>query len=212
MNLRQRGARIAQREEVQAVGFPRARFTVAEAQAWASLHGVDHGDVVMSDDWIRIDHRSRSAFDLASLHPIVIVAATPSGPQDDGIRAMVGRRLPGRRGEVEPASARLSYLESEDSRRVYELYSAILRHRAFFGASRITLGSCADDSRDSRENAELVDWYLRWFERTHEDPSEEDLEVEEAIVRGLGQATREHAREYVGKLGWVRGRGGERLE
>lgn len=174
--------------EVHVLVFPRFRFTTPQAAAWASLHGFDHGVVDVVGDGIRVEHRPRGVFDPATLHPILV-------DPEEGIRAVVGgvfRHAP-------RASSRLSYLLTDEDVARYERFSAALRARALIGDTRVGLDA------NSRENLDLARWYRAWFVRTHPGPSEEDLWTADAIATGIMQASREHALDYVGKLGYAKG-------
>jgi hypothetical protein len=171
--------------DVHLLEFPE-RFSRAEAIAWASLHGFDH-DVV--------DSTGRRVV----VEPLPVRAFAPSSLRwetfrPSGVNAIVG--LLGRR-ESRRASEDLSYLKTDADRRRYERYSRLLRRRTAEGRSRVKL-----TGRSPTKNADLASWYGRWFRPTHPAATREDLAVGRAIMRGLGEASREHALEYVRKLGF----------
>jgi hypothetical protein len=167
---------------VQLLMFPE-RLSRAEAIAWASLHGFDH-DVVGRSRPFLISALPARDFVLDSFRRRTF--------RPSGVEAMVGRldRRPSR------LSDELSYLRTDADRRRYERYSRLLRRRAAEGRTHVGVGA------NTSKNADLKAWYEDWFLQTHPHPSREEIEVKRAIVRGLGQASRMHAFEYVRKLGF----------
>lgn len=176
--------------EVHALVFPRSTFTPAEAAAWASLHGFDHARVYDEGHGLVVEHRPRRLFDPQTLHRVML-------EPEAGVGAILGRMI----RWAPPASARLSYLESDADRDRYDRYSVELRRRALLGDTRV-----GPDALLRGENEDLARWYGRWFDRTHDGAGRFELEVADAINRGLLQASREHALDFVRKLGYAIGR------
>ena len=175
------GIGVRRNQEVQSLVFPRAIFTRAQAEGWASFHGFDHGVASVIGDHVVVVHRPLDAFERSTVRLVDL---------DDphGIAAVVGRLS----RAAEPASASISYLKSRADRERYERYGRRLRRRALARAG----------ARRSGPNDELVTWYLRWFERTHPRFSVHESRVATAIASQLGAAPRDHALDYLRKLGF----------
>ena len=172
--------------EIHELMFPRHAYSPPEAAAWASLHGFDHAMVRVEPTRIVVEHRPRGIFDPGTLHRVLLEPETRIG-------AVVGRVV--RRST--PASERLTYLETDGDRDRYELLSEALRLRAVLGDSRV-----GPDAPNRRENEDLARWYGFWFERTHPGASAMSIRTAGAIARGLLQVSRDHALDFVRKLGY----------
>lgn len=159
--------------EVRALIFPRERFTTAEAMAWGSLHGFDHGRAKLRRGFVVLP-QEESASTTRGDRQITVDAR-------DGIFAVVGPRGRPRRPLYD---------------RHYEAYSARLRKRALSGRSSI------HKNAPVRGNDDLVAWYAEWFPSSHPRASRREIRVAHAIMHGIRQASREHALEYVRKLGY----------